>query len=710
MKRRKSIRFGVAFVSAAVMCALSTPFGSGALHAAEYTGPHEVKWIRVGDLRQWYTNAGMEVEYGLIPRAMAQGTQQADEMMWEALYYRTDTQCSRGLWIGATEFADPISGVKYPFKVVQAGPRFLNTLTNFMPTVFKMTGKFPHPSVVVDGADGTDNTLDDAVEDIVPDQPDDRILHNVTITNIGIECNRTIYGSSQQNHDNYHIYEFVFKNTGVVDTKGTTVQQKLTGVIFSFVNRYAPGHTAKIGGWATSGNIGWGRNTVNQVIGQNPADPLFEMRATYAWYSPHSAAPLGYESDWGEPNLLYPGALGSPGFCGVVTLHADKSSGDPSDDPEQPKNTQWWDADANIMNNIDSYNMSQMTEQYTAMSAGHPASTQAELVGSQFADQWGPGIGGTVQMIGYGPYTMEPGDSVRIVMAEGVAGIPRRKSIEIGTQWYNNTPPYTMPDGSSSTDRNAYKKAWVWTAEDSILDMFRHAIRRFNTMEKYRKGLVPQDSLYEPPPPPESFTVSSGGDRIVLEWANNADSWPTFNGYQIYRAVSRPDTLYDLLFSCDKGNAVNRYDDISAKRGFNYYYYIVTKDDGSRNDYFPGVPLVSSKFYTVTNQAAYLRRPAVLSTLDSIRVVPNPFHIGARSIQFDQPDRIAFFGLPPRCTIKIYTERGDLIDILQHTNTTGDELWDSVTSSRQVVVSGLYIAVFESPDGKKTYRKFVIIR
>ena len=229
-------------------------------------------------------------------------------------------------------------------------------------------------------------------------------------------------------------------------------------------------------------------------------------------------------------------------------------------------------------------------------------------------------------------------------------------------------------------------------------------------MEKYRKGLVPEDSLYLPPPPPESFTVSSGGDRIVLEWADNADSWPTFNGYQIYRAISRPDTLYDLLFSCDNSDVVHRYDDLSAKRGFNYYYYIVTKDDGSRNDLFPGVPLVSSKFYTVTNQAAYLRRPAILSTLDSIRVVPNPFHIGARSIQFDQPDRIAFFGLPPRCTIKIYTERGDLIETLNHTNTTGDELWESVTSSRQVVVSGLYIAVFETPEGQKTYRKFVIVR
>ena len=100
----------------------------------------------------------------------------------------------------------------------------------------------------------------------------------------------------------------------------------------------------------------------------------------------------------------------------------------------------------------------------------------------------------------------------------------------------------------------------------------------------------------------------------------------------------------------------------------------------------------------------------MISTLDSIRVVPNPFHIGARTLQFDSADRIAFFGLPPVCTIKIYTERGDLINTIQHSDGSGDELWDSVTSSRQIVVSGLYIAYIEKPNGESAVRKFVIIR
>ena len=120
---------------------------------------------------------------------------------------------------------------------------------------------------------------------------------------------------------------------------------------------------------------------------------------------------------------------------------------------------------------------------------------------------------------------------------------------------------------------------------------------------------------------------------------------------------------------------------------------------------------MSSKFYTMTNKPAYLRRPAG-AELKEIRVVPNPFHLKSRSIQFgvDAPDRIAFYGLPPECTIRIFTERGDLVDVIEHVDGSGDELWNSMTSSRQMIVSGLYIAHFETPTGEAAIKKFTIVR
>ena len=107
--------------------------------------------------------------------------------------------------------------------------------------------------------------------------------------------------------------------------------------------------------------------------------------------------------------------------------------------------------------------------------------------------------------------------------------------------------------------------------------------------------------------------VTSGGDRIRLTWAANAATDPHFNGYVVYRSegnVKIYQTVYTKVFECDAANAVHTWDDTTAVRGFNYYYYIQSKDDGSQNDVEPGHPLFSSLFLTLTTVPAHLLRPA----------------------------------------------------------------------------------------------------
>ena len=94
-------------------------------------------------------------------------------------------------------------------------------------------------------------------------------------------------------------------------------------------------------------------------------------------------------------------------------------------------------------------------------------------------------------------------------------------------------------------------------------------------------------------------------------------------------------------------------------------------------------------------------------------MVPNPYDIRARFFQYGDKslyDRINFYGLPAFCKLKIFTERGDLIWEKDHTNSTGDETWDSTTKFGQIVTSGIYILYVETPDGRNVIRKFVIIR
>jgi hypothetical protein len=658
--------------------------------------PQGVRWFRVGELRSWYSSYGCEMEIGRT----GQATEQNDGLIWPAEWKYQNNVAGKGMWLGTTNYYDRTLQTTVPYKVVAVGTRTTDPVNEIMPVSFKMYGRFLSPNVVVDGLTATDNALNDEVDEVDPTLKPDRMIVNELNTYIGITIRRKLMAFSQQDHDNYFIYDYVLKNTGIVNNNGTIENKTLTGVVLFFETRYAFGNESFKNNWFPSNNIDWGRNAMDQVIGTDPTASGFDLRAEYSWYGKHSQSSL--PDDIGLPYYYGgqgDGHFGGVQYAGTVTIHADKSSSDASDDPYQPKTTMYMGSDGGPQTN-NQFDPVQMGRKYTAMTVGHAIQTQADAVGSGFANSWGSDAGGYAQTKAYGPYTLAPGDSVHIVMADGVSGLHRDSAYSLGKQWLNGhlgtQSTFKLPNGSTTTDPDVFKDAWIKTGEDSLLQTFRRARSNFNS--GYQIPL--------PPPPPGLFEVKSGGDRIRLTWS--AVAWPNLVGYDVYRATGRPDTFYTNIYSCN--SSVTTYDDVSAFRGRDYYYYVVSRDDGSTHG---GVPLVSSKFYTMTNKPAFLRRPAKLTTMDSIRVVPNPYNHSAAiaGMYFtSNPDRIAFYGLPPVCTIKLYTERGDLINTLTHNDGSGDQLWDSRTSSEQIIVSGLYIAVFQTPDGETAIRKFVVIR
>ena len=674
-----------------------------------------VKWLRVGDLHSTFAIEGAEFEMHRTGNL----TEQSDGLGWPAQYRFQDCLAAKSMWIGTTNFQDPVAGLTFPYKVVCAGPKQGFPKKEIMPVLFKMIGRFPAPEVLVDGLDATENKLDDMVDEFDPNLPADRMIVNVLNTSIGVTVTRKIMAFSQQNHNNYFIYHYTLKNTGIINLKGDRIDRTLTRVIFHLGHRYSISNEANKRGWLVAANANWGKTTVNETVGTDPDAADFEFRAQYSWYGRHSESAANGFDDLGSPDWKVSGTLGAARMVGVVTLHADKSAADTTDDLSQPKTTMFIGSDTAPIQ-MNQYDPFLMTKKYVdVLAIGHAPKTHAQLIGDGYANQFGNDLGGFTHGQGFGPYELAPGDSVNIILAEGVDGLDREKNLEVGGNWFRHwkklsTDPMTMPDGTATTNFDTYKNAWVMTAKDSLFETFRHAISNYNA-----KFQIPQ-----PPPPPEKFTVNSGGDRITISWARNAETYPTFDGYALYRAMGKPDTSYEMIFSCEKANATETFYDTTAHRGFTYYYYVVAKDDGKQNDIQPGVPLVSSKFYTMTSEPARLMRPAS-DNFKAIRVVPNPYHINARRLQFgeDLPDQIAFFGLPPKCTIRIFTERGDLIRTLQHTNGSGDELWDCTTEFKQVVVSGLYIAHIEITEdvldtagllqirkGDDTFRKFIIIR
>lgn len=664
-------------------------------HSSTIYPQYAIKWMSAGSLHNWYSEIGSEIEEGFIKK-------QQYGLQWPALYANQDIQAAKALWIGAENFTDQL-GENYPHKVVHVGPR-VSGGGEFFPQSFKMISKFEPPQVFVDFDLSVDKSVDN---DLIDNSMfADRMIVNQVNTQLGITMTRRIFQFSQEYHDNYIITEYTFKNTGNVDADPEIElpSTTLNGVYFYYHFRLAVcANTRYVIGNAT----GWGINTMNDARGDGvKVDPPNEQfRAQFVWHGKYP--PFTKYDNIGGPIWTTAvnvekgdtvGRLGAYQFAGVVTLHADKSPLDKSDNLGQPSTTSWEGSDEPLTSNNDAYNKVKMTQEYGWMSKGHKSPRHVDVVeptGNFIEPTGDPSLGtpgGFSFANGYGPYTLAPGDSITIVFAEAVSGISRELATETGIKYKNGLITAKQ------------KNEVVFKSRDSLFQSFRRAIAN------YQVGY----DIPKPPLPPKIFNVNGLGDKISLSWETYTNPGDNLIGFEIYRATGKPDSTYHLIY--ETGASERSFEDLTPVRGLSYYYYIVSvgsETSNNGNGLTPLGKLRSSRYYTQTFNPAVLKRQAGTS-MDDIRVVPNPFNISAaKELGFGelQANRLAFFNIPARCNIRIYSELGELIHTIEHTDGSGDEYWDSVTSSNQIVVSGIYIAVIDNLDtGKKKIVKFVIIR
>jgi hypothetical protein len=686
----------------------------------------QVKWMTAGSLHNWFSSLGCEIEVGRSASA-----DQQDGLQWPAFYKYQDCQAAKGFWIGTTNFTDA-TNVAWPYKVVHVGPRVRGT-GEFVPVQFEMVSKFAPPEITVNGALTEDKSVDN--DRVDPTMAADRMIINVVNTSIGITMTRKIMQFSQQYHDNYMIYDYTFTNTGNTnaDPAIELPNKTLTGVYFYWQFRYSPVADAR---YVIGNPTSWGKNAMNDTrgdgyllptTGQTDVDDAVNIPGVYTaqhmrlQYTYHGKFPpfTTYDNLGGPIWVPYydktdtTGRLGAPHFVGHVTIHADKSPTDSTDDMTQPRTTSYEGSDEPNTSGNSEFNGTKMQSEYTEwIQRGHlfprhvwliePAGKFNAPTGDpSFPAPHAPGAagGGYSSADGYGPYTLAPGQSIHIVIAEGAAGLSRERAIAIGRAFKAGQLGPTAPGLAIQ------KNDSVLTGKDSLFQTFRRAIGN------YRSGY----GIPSSPPPPSSFAVTNG-DPIDLRWDMADPSDPNIAGFKIYRATGRYDGEYVLAHRA--GPTDRSYQDATALRGVANYYYIVTIGDPSRNTgagLTPRDTLYSNRIYTQTYAPAYFKAkyPAGQS-MDSIRIVPNPYVLSSNSVslRFDgEPDKIAFYNIPGRCRISVYTELGELIHEMDHTDGSGDEYWKSVTSSRQIIVSGIYIVVFQNLDtGLRSMRKLAVIR
>ncbi len=418
----------------------------------------------------------------------------------------------------------------------------------------------------------------------------------------------------------------------------------------------------------------------------------------------------GSHDDSGDPDRVN-GFLNSTQIPGYALLYASKAYNDFSDDPKQP----YAMPHASIVLDLWGRRDAGLLQTYRGDDSRGHFPLDPITAGLATAPQKGP-----MRFITTGPYQLTKNralgryDSLTFVYAVGVGSIGWNAADSIGRLWLNKQ--------ISDQDKDAY----ILRGKDSL---WKEIDRANWAWDRISQGL----SIPSPPPPPD-INVTSGPDRITVSWSypdasyfkdpdTGVDDWYSWRVYRKQGAFYVNDPLdqkskakWEFVYETTNRTQTT-YVDQTVQRGVNYYYAVTAVDNGTQNTsgLDVGLKLESSMDATRSQLPAASFKPG-LNTSGTVRVVPNPATVAAGGLGFaGTPNKILFVNLPVKCTLRIFTETGDLVQTIHHYG-TADDTWDQRTDNNQYVTSGIYILAVTDCQGlngqslDNQFVKFVLVR
>ncbi|RMF62935.1 MAG: hypothetical protein D6743_11405, partial [Calditrichaeota bacterium] len=255
-----------------------------------------------------------------------------------------------------------------------------------------------------------------------------------------------------------------------------------------------------------------------------------------------------------------------------------------------------------------------------------------------------------------------------------------------------------------------------------------------------------------PPPPSPPLKVIPGDRTITLDWSaadpnspgydpndpnlplnfqdpfisddpnTPEDESKDFEGFRVVRSKTGVLGTFEILAEFDlAGNDFGKNTGLEFKyvdhvpNGEEFFYAVVSFDRGA-----PSIGLETLASSPLINMTRVMASPLPLSTLDrKIWVEPNPYiqrsGFEGNEVQNDvvaELNReIHFVNLPARCTIRIFTVDGDLVQTLVHDDASSSrEKWDLLSKNTRPIASGIYLFAVETEDGDRQVGRFVIIK
>lgn len=570
-------------------------------------------------------------------------------------------------------------------------------------------------------------------------------------TTTGITVKQRTMSWSFPGYNDFIIYDYVFKNTGDLAIPSAGVikhyEQTLNEVWFAFHSELAVSTKGMLNfhynpifqnSAAPAGGFGWhpGSGYSDYWVVQNDQSDgeglFFYSRDYNGGREPVPGDKYGLKPNWQDQLRKVSGMppeLQDPSGFGFTFLYRTTPSGGDPNDPDPTHFSIYSDeAEKFGVKTVDTQSFGPAVfsygQIYDFMKTDHRVSNTGDLY--------------CMYTGSYGPYTLAPGDSVRIIVAE-VAGTLDLHEVYRGdpdhmlksfTEDYMNDSVAADMHRNIQAVRNAFK--WGFGAKVNGIDL---------------AADVPDS-----PPSPNCKAINSsyGGDTaiIAVQWDKLAegvqytdgssqiffDGATDLSGYRIYRGVDKRG-IWDLVADIPRSDfnkywdvQLNEYSykDYTVQFGYDYYYYVQayyanprpwTSANGTIvND----LPELTSGDYNRTPLTSAKPGPVDLTKEGwDVFVAPNPYIEGDPEHSFPSAYKIEFRKLPEKATINIYSISGDLIKVLHHApdsygNLAGSIAWDQRSDSGLLVAPGLYIYVVQSETegtkGERTTGKLMIIR
>jgi hypothetical protein len=229
---------------------------------------------------------------------------------------------------------------------------------------------------------------------------------------------------------------------------------------------------------------------------------------------------------------------------------------------------------------------------------------------------------------------------------------------------------------------------------------------------------------------PHLKDMGAQGETIFLRLYD--DKLIPLSGHGGQSAVVDPQSLENLR----KNRLARRYYQAaipSPPRGVEYYIAVTAWDRGIPKN---NLQSLESGRDADANMKVFFPGPQASSSMDNIYVVPNPY-IGQSSFdgrrendeKGDKSRRIWFVNIPEKCTIKVFTLAGDLVDVIQHDGNQSEDIitiskaaysgvaasgiasWDLLSRNNQIIAAGVYLySVKDADSGDISVGKFVLIK